>query len=102
MEFTSTEVTNTATSDPPSGFVLENESFSAQFWVTFNVKQAVIIHSLDDTSVTPEKLALAKSLIIDLQSFVTGAAVDLPKYDLRRSQEVREESDSVWLHVYLT
>lgn len=78
---------STPTTDPES----ENASFSAQFWVNFNEMQAVITSSLDDTAITSEKIAQAKSSTSELQRFVTGAAIDLPKYDLRRSQEEVEK-----------
>lgn len=66
----------------------EKESFSSQFWVSFSEQQAAILASLSP-SATSDSVAAAKLQISELQSFVTAAAIDLPKYDLRRSSEVR-------------
>jgi hypothetical protein len=68
--------------------VAEKESFRAEFWVSFNEKQTTVAACLEDPNATPETLVAAKRQITELQDFVTAAAIDLPKYDLRRSQEV--------------
>lgn len=81
--------TGTAT-DTHTVKVTEKDSFSSQFWISFSEKQAIIAATLDDpTNVSLEIVATAKVQISELQDFVTAAAIDLPKYDLRRSTEVR-------------
>lgn len=84
MEFTHNEDKGTGVKALSS----EKDSFSVTFWATFNEMQATLVTTLSTHTDSPQTVATARKEITELQSFVTAAAVDLPKYDLRRSQEV--------------
>ena len=67
-----------------------NESFSVQFWQSFNSQFATISSALQaaERVASADSLAHVKSMAVNLQNFATTSAIDLPKYDIRRSQEV--------------
>jgi hypothetical protein len=74
----------------------EKES-KAEYWSEFNEKVNEVQQSLDSSSVTQENIVEIKNKISLLQVLVTSNIEILPKYDIRRSQEVWR-SDLVFDH----
>jgi hypothetical protein len=79
----------TPTSVFPTMNVVES---TAEYWSDFNEKVGEIQVLLDHDSVTPEHLLDIKSKISSLQTFATSNLEILPKYDVRRSQEVHQKT----------
>ena len=73
------EIDNTDSESPES---------AAEYWVTFNQMLSDIQSSLNSPDVSAPVITGLKAKIADLQKYATSATVCLPKYDVRRSQEV--------------
>jgi hypothetical protein len=65
---------------------------TTEYWSDFNEKVNEIQALLDHDSITPEHLLEIKSKLSLLQTFATSNLEILPKYDVRRSQEVSAKS----------
>ena len=87
MEFTQ-DNNNNDNEKMISETVYEKDSFLKEFWMRFNEEHVTISSALDAPDLTLSSLTATRELISKLQDYVTLVAIDLPKYDLRRSQEV--------------
>jgi hypothetical protein len=60
------------------------------FWAVFNEHVTAVQASLEASEdISMEQIATVKSKITELQVYATNSTTILPKYDVRRSQEVR-------------
>lgn len=65
---------------------------TTEYWANFNELVSTIQVSLDNQlDISAEYLSSIKVAISSLQTYATSHTSILPKYDVRRSQEVRKQ-----------
>jgi hypothetical protein len=67
---------------------MDEKESKTEYWSEFNEKVSDIQLSLNSTSLTQENILEIKNKLSSLQVLVTSNIEILPKYDIRRSQEV--------------